>query len=350
MSLPTAAAAGLGALVAAVVSAGGSWLITKVGPVDAPGARTSHAAPTPTSGGLAIIAGSALGLLTFALLSPAGLDGMAAVGAALLFAAGAGVSGALDDLFDVNAQLKLLIGVLLASAFAWLVGPLSRLPFLPGIDVPLAGWIGWAGAILWMVTASNAVNFMDGANGLAPGAMSVAFAALAVTAFAKGAPAVGACALCAAVAGAAFLPFNLGGRLFQGDAGALFSSFLFGALCLAAAGRDGRGPVDLYFGPVALMPFLADVLLTLLRRARGGRSLLSAHREHLYQRWLQARGEPHSLTAARTAAVMGLAGLLAIAAAFAGEAIQTASLILGAVLCTVGWIAVGRRLEPKPRG
>ena len=270
---------------------------------------------------------------------------MAAVGAALFFAAGAGIAGALDDLFDVNAQLKLLIGVVLASAFAWLVGPLSRLPVMPGLDVPLAGWVGLGGAILWMVTASNAVNFMDGANGLAPGALVVAFLSLAVTAFARGAPAVGACALCAGVAGAAFLPFNLSGRLFQGDAGALFSSFLFAALCLAAAGRDGRGPVDLYFGPVALMPFLADVLLTLLRRARGRRSLLSAHREHLYQRWLQVTGESHAVVAARTAAIMGVTGAVAIAAAFAGELAQTVSLILGAALCSVGWVLVGRRLD-----
>ncbi len=112
-------------------------------------------------------------------------------------------------------------------------------------------------------------------------------------------------ALAGAAATAGFLPFNLKGRLFQGDAGALFGGFLFAALCLVACGRDGRGPVGLWFGPTTLLPFLTDVLLTLLRRARGRRSLLQAHREHLYQRWLAAApGRTHAALALRTTAAM----------------------------------------------
>jgi UDP-N-acetylmuramyl pentapeptide phosphotransferase/UDP-N-acetylglucosamine-1-phosphate transferase len=344
VTLSAGVAAALVVAVALIVAALGAWMLTRVGPVDAPGARTSHASPTPTSGGLCLIAGAALGAWVGLQSGGFAAEATPAVGAALLFASGAGVVGALDDMFDVDAQLKLLIGVVFASAFAWLAGPISRLPVLPGLDIPLAPWVGLGGAILWLVTASNAVNFMDGANGLAPGAMVVAFAALALAAFGRGAPAVGVCALAAAAAGCGFLPFNAAGRLFQGDAGALFSAFLFAALCLVAAGPDGRGPVDLYFGPVALMPFLTDVLLTLLRRARGRRRLFAAHREHLYQRWLQATGESHLKVSGRTAMIMAASGGVAVAAAFLGEAAQTLSLVLAVVLCTAGWTWAGRRI------
>ena len=70
---------------------------------------------------------------------------------------------------------------------------------------------------------------------------------------------------------AGFLPWNLGGRLFQGDAGALFCGFLFAGLAiLSTAPRAGSPGLSLYFGPLILLPFLTDVLLTLAHGAGGG--------------------------------------------------------------------------------
>jgi UDP-N-acetylmuramyl pentapeptide phosphotransferase/UDP-N-acetylglucosamine-1-phosphate transferase len=344
VSLGGEAAAGLAVLVAFAVSAAGAALCVRAGPVDPPGARTLHAAPTPTSGGVAMPAAVALALLLDWLLTgrPRALVGD---GWALIFAGLTGLIGALDDMFDLNAKAKLMLSVLLAGGFAWLVGPLQQLPLGLGVEgLPLWPVIGLAGAALWIVTVTNAVNFMDGANGLAPGALAVSFATLAAAAFGHGAGEIGVAAACAAAACAGFLPFNLRGRLFQGDAGSLFAAFFFAALCLAAAGRDGLGPVGLYFGPIALMPFLADVLLTLLARARAGKSLLSAHREHLYQRWLQATGESHGALAWRAALVMAAFGALAAGASFAPQAVQTAMLVVAAAAATLGWKLAGRGL------
>ena len=344
MNLGAAGAACAAVGVAFAVAAAGSAVIARSGPVDAPGRRSSHARSTPTSGGVALLAAVSAGLLTGVLLS-GGLSGLAPVGLALVFATGAGLIGAVDDITDLDARAKLIFSVILALGFAALAGPVTRLPGWGGAGLALWPVLGLIGGGLWIVTVSNAVNFMDGANGLAPGAMAVGFAALAVTAFGHGATGIGVAAACAAAACAGLLPLNLRGRLFQGDAGALFAAFFFAALCLVAAGPDARGPVDLYFGPVVLMPFLADVLLTLLSRAIRGRPLLSAHREHLYQRWLLQSGRSHGALAWRAALIMTAFGILAAGASFVGEVGQTACLLLAAGVCIFAWRRTGRGLN-----
>lgn len=336
-----AAAAIAGVLVALAVSAAASAVTVRTGPVDPLGARTAHLRPTATSGGVALLAAVALGLLVY-VLGGGETGDLSAVGLALASSAAAGLLGAFDDMIDLDAKAKLLVGVLIACAFARLAGPLVRLPLGAGPGLALWPAVGVAGAGLWIVTASNAVNFMDGANGLAPGAMAIAFAALAVAALAHGAPGVGVAAACAAAACAGLLPFNLKGVLFQGDVGALFAAFFFAALCLVAAGPMARGPVGLYFGPTALAPFLADVLLTLLDRARRRRPLLQAHSDHLYQRWLRATGRSHGALARRGGMIMALFGAAAAAASFGNEATQTATLVLAVVVCVAGWLAIGR--------
>ena len=156
---------------------------------------------------------------------------------------------------------------------------------------------------------------MDGANGLAAGSMILVFLALALAAALKGDFMLGAASLIPAAALCGFLPWNFPrGRLFQGDAGALFSSFLLAGLAVIGAGRTGEGPVPLYAAPLALTPFLADVLLTLLGRARARKPLLQAHADHLYQRWLAGHGRSHAalsmrayvIIAAYCAAALGL--------------------------------------------
>ena len=338
-----AAAAAIG--VAFVATLAGSVVTARSGPIDAPGGRTSHHRPTPTSGGLVLLGAVALGLWAYAAIDGVG-GGMAKVGLALLFAAGAGLTGALDDMADLNAKVKLAVSIALAAGFVALAGPVVRLPGWEGWSLPLWPAVGLIGAALWIVTASNAVNFMDGANGLAPGALAVSFAALAIAAFGRGAPAIGVAAACGAASCAGLLPLNMRGRLFQGDVGALFAAFFFAALCLAAAGSNAEGPVTLYFGPIALMPFLADVLLTLLARAAARKPLLSAHREHLYQRWLQHTGKSHGALAWRAAVVMAAFGALAVGVAFTSETGQASALLLAVVLCVIGWRRIGRGLRP----
>lgn len=339
-----AGAAVLGAATALCVSAALSGLVAWAGPVDRPRDRGLHKTPTPTAGGLGIIAGAALGLYVFAALAPAPLADLGKIAAALGFAALLGLIGALDDLLDLGARLKLGIQIALSLLFAVAVAHIDAIPLTAALTLPIGPVVGVIGTALWLVVVTNAVNFMDGANGLASGALAIASLAFAAAAFAGGDPALGAAALTAALANIGFMPWNFPkARLFQGDAGAVFTSFLLAALAVIGAGAGGHGPVYLQFAPLALLPFLADVLLTLLSRAREKKRLLDAHKEHLYQRWLAHTGGSHLQLAARAYAVMLLYAAAAFSLRGAGPAVQIIGFLIGAAIAAAAWVWFRRR-------
>ncbi len=242
------AACGAGLLVALLVCALMAGLVAWSGPVDPPRARGSHHHPTPTSGGLAILAGASVGAAVTAAMLPTGAHAQAReVSATLAVAGGLGLLGALDDMVDLGARAKLLVQMAVALAFALTVARVQAVPLLGRLALPLGPWGGALGTALWIVVATNAVNFMDGANGVAGGALTVALAALGLGAMAEGEPMVAAVALAGAGANAGYLPWNLGGRLFQGDAGALFSGFLLAGLAVVGGGlcfalKPGEAP------------------------------------------------------------------------------------------------------------
>jgi Fuc2NAc and GlcNAc transferase len=211
-------------------------------------------------------------------------------------------------------------------------------------SVELGPVLGVLGSTLWIVVVTNAVNFMDGANGLSPGSLVIALTVLGLSS----GHGLGALALMGAAAGLGFLPWNLpGGRIFQGDAGALFSSALFAGLVLMAAGPLGEGAISVWFGPLALLPMLTDVFLTLLARARRRKSLLQAHRDHLFQRWLLARKASHGALSVRVWALMALAGLCAMG--MQRLPIPQHSLVFAAALavCVIGWRWSDRRVRGR---
>ena len=339
-----------GAAFAAVVSAGLAGLVAWSGPVDPPRARGSHHRPTPTSGGLAILAATSLGAAVITTLDLlAGRREATAVAVVVAVAGGLGLMGAVDDVVDLGAKAKLVVQAVVALVFALTVARVGALPLTATLSLPLGPVIGALGTALWIVVATNAVNFMDGANGVAGGALAVALTALGLGALGQGEPAVAAAALAGAAANAGYLPWNLGGRLFQGDAGALFSGFLFSGLCVVAE-RRGAG-LYVYFGPLVLLPFLTDVLLTLLIRARRGQSLLEAHRDHLYQLWLQATGRAHPALAWRVAAIMAAYGGYALLLQRLPEAWRLPLFACGLAACVAAWTGWRRALEradPQP--
>jgi UDP-GlcNAc:undecaprenyl-phosphate/decaprenyl-phosphate GlcNAc-1-phosphate transferase len=300
----------VGMAVAAGVAALATGLVVGCGPVDTPRDRGLHHSPTPTSGGIAILLGAACGLQAMAALHVA--FGSAQLAGAFALATLMGLLGAVDDVHDLSPRLKLALQAGMALLFAGSGCRVEAMPTPLG-TLSLGPVFGTLGSALWIVVAANAVNFMDGANGLAPGAMVIALTSLGAAACAAHLPmGIGPVALVAAAAGVGFLPWNLPlGRIFQGDVGALFSSTLFAALALLAAGPSGEGGLSLWFGPLALLPLLTDVFLTLLARARRKAPLLSAHREHLFQRWLTARPATHAQLSMRVWGLMLAAGLLA---------------------------------------
>jgi UDP-GlcNAc:undecaprenyl-phosphate GlcNAc-1-phosphate transferase len=175
------------------------------------------------------------------------------------------------------AQVAATLAVIVAGDQinkVYISGQLINLPALLGPPLTFA--------VFLFVT--NAVNFADGLNGLAGGSVGVAGLALAAGAppgLAGAAPgaALGeqAMPLVAGIAG--FLPFNYPrARIFMGDVGSQLCGFVAADLAVCAAGS----PASLIV-PLALMPMLADVAFTLVRRMLTGERLTEAHRGHLYQ-------------------------------------------------------------------
>lgn len=312
-------------------------LVSRWGPVDPPRDRAAHQAPTPTSGGLGIMAGTCAGIAPLVSLLPK--DQLAPLLALLVLALVMGVVGLIDDILDLNARLKLVIHIVLAVGFAVFVAKIEVLPLAAGFDLPLLPIFGIVGTALWIVVLVNGLNFMDGANGLAPGAAIIILAAIGLLAGQQGQSGLAAVAIIAAAASLGFLPWNLpGDRVFQGDAGSLFSGFLIAGLAVLMADPKAGGRLSPYPVVFASLPLLTDVFLTLLSRARRKQGLLTAHRDHLFQRWLLFDPKrTHAGLSVRfwilTAAFAGLG----VIAETTQQGFQAGLLALSILICVLLW-------------
>ncbi len=246
------------------------------GVLDVPGARSSHQHPTPKGGGVGIAAAFALGLAAAwgdDLVPGQGTQVAALEAGALLIA---GVSWA-DDVVQFGFRIKLAAQV--AACVVLVAGGLTidRIGPLP------LGVFGAPVTFCWLLFAINAVNFIDGLNGLASGSTMIAAITIAIVSLHGRDPFPAACLLPLAAGIAGFLPFNYPrARIFMGDVG----SQLCGLVLAAMAGPSSR-LADHSWGallvPMAMAPILADVAFTLLRRGLAGARLTEAHRGHLYQ-------------------------------------------------------------------
>lgn len=261
---------------------------------DIPDHRSSHVRVTPTGGGLGIIAGIGAALLVVSLyhqdrlFSQPGSAQKLATLLSLTFAMS--FLGLLDDRYVLSSKLKFGLIFVISFAGAQAVGSVTMLPFETD-HLYLAGWVGLVGSALWLFTVSNAVNFMDGINGLFGLSMAIASAALCALALKVGAPvtALISGALAASLLG--FLPYNLRAKasVFSGDCGSLGAAFLYGGSVLFLVYEEPEMQL-LYAGPLLILPLLADVLVTLGRKPSKGIALLAPHNTHIYQRWARHRG------------------------------------------------------------
>jgi UDP-N-acetylmuramyl pentapeptide phosphotransferase/UDP-N-acetylglucosamine-1-phosphate transferase len=308
--------------VALAVSAALGPVVIAAGIADAPdSARKAHTKITPTSGGLAIAAGFALALAV-ACLAP-GLrwkdeltsEMLIRVSLSALLAFGALVLGLLDDVRPLGAKIKFgLIGVMSLAA-ALIIARAETLPLIGDVNVQLGFTLGVLGSALWMFTIVNAVNFMDGANGLAMGQIAIGLIGLALIAQPNGAPDAAMLALAGAGGAIGFLVWNFpSGKMFAGDTGALFVGALAGCAGLVAIQGGGLSPFLL---PILFFPILADVLLTLAWRLSAGRRLLASHRDHLYQVGLRAK-----MGHARVSVLYWLLSAFCALIAYAANALQ----------------------------
>lgn len=301
-------------------------MLTRKRILDLPNARSSHDAPKPRGGGLAVVPVILLSWLGAAFWFDVLSSNLALV---LIGAMGLALISWRDDLKNLAALPRILahtvaVGVCLYGARD--MGPVFQGLLPPLWDRLLAGLI-W----LWFI---NAFNFMDGIDGIS----GVESGAIGIGLFLTGVVLTGLSPgvlppLLLAAASAGFLVWNWPpSKLFLGDVGSVPLGFLLGWLLLAWAAQG-------YWAP-AILPayYFADATITLARRALRGAKIWHAHREHFYQRAILG-GASHGQV---TRGVL-ICNAVLIGCALVAEVIDPWTGILGAGLTVAGFLLIMAR-------
>lgn len=272
-----AVVAGLAVLSAIVVR-----IMIAVRVMDRPGERKAHAEATPKGGGVGIVVAFLAGIAglyqyaEFARLADPYFRGVIEASVAIAIVA------FLDDIFDWRFTVKLAAQIL-AALVAIGTGLYVEEYRLPYIGVVHLHWLGIPATLVWLLFATNAMNFIDGLNGLAAGTTMIACGFLAGIAASQEGWFAYAASLLLLAGLAGFLPFNFPrARIFMGDVGSQFCGFMMAVLAVVAS-RFGRVELSFLLVPMLLSGVLFDVAFTLLRRAIAGEQVTKPHRGHLYQ-------------------------------------------------------------------
>lgn len=278
-------------------------LAFKIGAVDVPlDGRRIHTKPIPRIGGLAIYLSFTLTTLLFCDVSRELVTIL--IGGGVLV-----IIGVLDDIFRLNAWLKLVIQ-LAVSVFAVLNGCMISHINLGGVYVSL-GVLSIPLSVLWIAGLTNAINFIDGLDGLACGVSAISSLSLLFVVLLHGD--IVSSVICAVLFGACigFLPFNSNpARIFMGDTGALFLGFTLAVL--SVQGVFKLHAVLAFLVPITIFALpLFDTAFAIIRRLFAGKSPFAPDRGHIHHRLIDM-GFTQKETVKILYAICGLLGLVAV--------------------------------------
>lgn len=270
------AAAAVAAVVVVCATPIAVRLAHRIGAVDEPRARGLSDRPMPRLGGVAIFLGVLVGAIIFLPLD--GPFGAIIAGAAVIT-----IVGALDDVFELSAPVKLAgqCGAALLPVLDGVRVEDFTLPFVHRVEL---GDLGIPLTVLGIVLIMNVVNFSDGIDGLAAGVCAIAAAAFVVIAFDL--ERANAAVLAAIIAGAAlgFLVHNFHpATVFMGDCGSNLLGLLLA--CVAVEGTVKTQAVLALILPLIVLavPFL-DTTFVVLKRLKYRKPVYEADREHFHHR------------------------------------------------------------------
>lgn len=263
-------------------------LAVVVGAVDKPNDRKVHNGLMPRIGGVAIY----LGFVTAILISMK-LNGQ--VLGLLLSCTLIMALGLIDDIKGISPKVKLL-GQIVASLILVYFG--VRVDFITN---PFTGKMFYLGilsipvTIFWITGVSNAVNLIDGLDGLAAGVSAIAAVTLAVVAWTQGQFETVFMALFLAASILGFLRYNFHpAQLFMGDCGSLFLGFTLGSLAILGVSKSAT--VISVFIPIIILGIpIMDTLFAITRRYNNKQPIFQADRGHLHHRLLDM-GLSHTQT------------------------------------------------------
>jgi len=324
------------------------------GLVDAGGGRRIHTRPIPRIGGLALAASFAVPLalllalrvneITLALVQQRRLLAALAGGGAIILAV-----GLWDDLRGTRPWVKLL-GQVTAALAVWAAG--VRIEF---ISIPLLGPVHFGVlsvlvTVLWFLVVTNALNLIDGMDGLAGGVALLAGGTLLVMSLAEknGLAALLLAALLGATA--AFLAFNLKpASIILGDTGSLFLGFVL-ALVAAHSSQKSYAVFSLMAAFVALGLPIFDLVMAVVRRTLTGRPIFSADQLHVHHLLLR-RGMSQRRSVALLYGVSALMGGFALVFIFADDVLSAVAIVVtaAALFAAVRYLGYGRIIQAGRR-
>ena len=311
----------LGAILTCILTPLVRYLALQKGFVDCPQrARKVHQQATPRLGGAAILI-SFLVVTCFAGVSIPQVREMLwgnnpILGCILLGSLGIFAIGFLDDLARLAPKTKLVTEFVVAGLVVWGANlSFTEIQFLGLGSVSIPAWLGIGLATFWIVGMANAVNLVDGLDGLASGITLAGLVAVSVVGYLGGITSITwmSALLIGCLLG--FLVYNSRpASIFLGDCGSLTLGYLAGCLTLLASFRE-EGVLDGIFPVLAFALPILDCIFAIFRRMMRGRSPFSPDMEHFHHR-LMSKGLSHGKAVLAMWAMAFSCSLVSIAAAF----------------------------------
>jgi len=315
---------------------------------DAVDERKIHTGNIPRLGGLGIFISFLIVLLAYGILSQTGFETGGHFWALALCMFLVYAVGFIDDLVDLRARYKFIVelsGAVFLVALGFRFYSIA-LPFQLG-SIAIPSYISYPLTVIWILGVTNALNLIDGMDGLAGGVSAFTAAVFGVF-FLLGGD-FGAAFICFTIMGSifGFLIVNLPpAKIFMGDSGALFLGFSLSILPLIG---PGAGHSEIGFVPavtVLLIP-IYDTFSAIIRRTRAGLSVFSPDKLHLHHKLLDlglsVRGALGVIYSAQVfLCLIALSGLVLPAGIsfFLNIAVW---LIYAALFYALGLVAAGRR-------
>ncbi len=328
---------GVAFLVALITTPIVKELAYKVGAVDDPKkdkdpGRRMHDRPIPRMGGLAIFLGFFVSVLLFAPLERS-MRGMM-LGAVVIV-----VLGIFDDIYDLPALFKFgvqIIAALVAVYAGNVITTLSNPNVLSENPYWDLGWLAIPISVLWIVACTNAVNLIDGLDGLACGVSTISSMTLLVIALLVGEAQTSI--LVAALVGGClgFLPYNLNpAKIFMGDTGSTFLGYALGVISI-------QGLFKVYTIISFVVPFLMlglpifDTAFAFVRRIAHGQSPMHPDRSHVHHRLIDM-GFSQKQAVAILYVISAILGLSAVVLTTSGA---LRAMLLLMAFCVAGGVAM----------
>jgi len=308
--------------------------------------RKIHTGDVPRLGGIGFALAFILVTLWITLSSPEpyfGLRFLPPLGAMVVIL----VFGVIDDFRPLSPFSKLCIQILASACALAPDHTFHRLFFVDLGGLGDLSWVRYPLSFLWLVGMTNAVNLIDGVDGLAGGLSAlIALTYALIFSFLSGSGETSLLCLCLAAAVGGFLVFNLPlprARIFMGDGGAYFLGFALALLPLVSGGGDGGGGVKtlpmFYAGALALIP-VYDTAAAIWRRVRDHRPIDSPDRAHLHHKLMNLGLSARQIDLTLYGLQAVLSGLTLAALAVGGGAASLALLVSAYLLCLVFFTGV----------